>query len=435
MKASHDIDKLIQNSMKDYQPVPSIESREKFLLAGEKLIQAKNSTINKFWRLAAIILFISGTMTFILLKNFHSSDIQAESEVGKDLISADKKDVIISNSSTKLNKSIAEIAQKEGADNEFENISKPISNYSVGTKNKAISNAGKETSNEPDIKILQQLDKIQQYSIEDIFMYDSIEHSEYIYRNLTSKDFVINTDKEKRAKNKTGRNYKFSYDVYYMPEMVYNIIDTKKLVNSFGAEVQFRFFNNRYVLLSGAGVSFSNGYYEYLIDYQKYLGSYSRLDSITFSLAPDNFHLIPSYYHSVEDVYDSTIMNYATNYYKKFTYLQIPVILGYDFVNKGNLTFSVRTGPQLSILVNNKTLEFEYDPGKDKIIQINKIEPDRINLNWQYVVGINARYHSGKHLFFEIEPRFTYYFNSVYQHSNSTDPPFGLGLRMAIGFD
>ncbi len=225
---------------------------------------------------------------------------------------------------------------------------------------------------------------------------------------------------------------KIYVSIFYRPEIIYNIIDNDKFIHNAGLEFTFHPFNPRYVVRTGFGVSLSQGFYEYQIDYNKYLGSYDKLDSVSFSLGSNGFNLIPQYYFSNQDVYNEELNSYFTKVYRKFIYLQIPLELGYDFYKKEKFTMGFRTGPTLSLLMNQPTSQLIIDESKDKIIQINQITPERIAANWQYMIGFNFTTIKNRFIF-EIEPRVAYYFNSVYEKGDQTQSPYSVNIRFAIG--
>ena len=144
--------------------------------------------------------------------------------------------------------------------------------------------------------------------------------------------------------------------------------------------------------------------------------------------------MIPTIYTSELQVFgEETKLDYA-KVYRQFVYLEIPLLLGYDFIIKPAYSLGFRFAPILSVLLTNKAENLIYDGGLNQIIQINKITPERVQTNWQLSTGINYTRKAGNHLSFEIEPQFGYYFNSVYQKSDHTDLPYSIGLRLAIGF-
>jgi hypothetical protein len=117
---------------------------------------------------------------------------------------------------------------------------------------------------------------------------------------------------------------------------------------------------------------------------------------------------------------------------KRYTYLQIPMIMGYDFWQSDRISIGVRMGPVLSILVTTKQLSAAYDPGTKRIISINDIAPEQVSLNWQMMAGINTSIRLTKALQFEVEPSIRYYFNSVYEKPANNTKPWSIGVRAAF---
>jgi len=225
------------------------------------------------------------------------------------------------------------------------------------------------------------------------------------------------------------KKWNISASVYYTPEWMFNTLNGDKFVNNMGVEGTFHF--GRYSVRTGVGLSITTGSNEMVAKTNPYLGSYNALDSIVFKWG-DHYNLIPTYYTSAENVYDTALKyNYSYNK-KRYTYLQVPLILGYDFWQNNWLSLGVRAGAVMSLLMKTENLSGIYDPGKDRIIMINNVSPDRIQLNWQAVGGINAAFRLSRRFSFEAEPEVRYYFNSVYESSVLTKKPWSAGVRTAI---
>ena len=182
---------------------------------------------------------------------------------------------------------------------------------------------------------------------------------------------------------------------------------------------------------TGVGLSFTTGWNEMLVESNPYLGAYKALDSITFAWG-DNYNLVPTYFTKTEAVFDTTLQYTYTDIKKRYTYLQVPLVLGYDFWENSWLSLGVRAGAVMSVLLNTKTSSMTFDPGKDRIVQINNITPDRIELNWQAMGGINAAFRLSQRFSIELEPEIRYYFNSVYESSVLTKKPWSVGVRAAV---
>jgi hypothetical protein len=235
---------------------------------------------------------------------------------------------------------------------------------------------------------------------------------------------------EKRKINKNNSAWRFTTSVYYFPEWMFNTLEDDKFVSNFGVEESFRF--GRYSIRTGIGLSIAKGTNERMIEYNDYLGSYEKLDSIRFHWDDRKYHLIPTYFSTNKDVWDSLLLLDYTKVVKRYTYLQIPLILGYDILQTKRISLGFRAGPVLSILIKSKQLSREYDPGKNRIIQINQVTPERVQTNWQVMGGINLSLYLSKRFGLEIEPNIKYYFNSVYEKSDATKKPWSVGFRAAI---
>ncbi len=221
--------------------------------------------------------------------------------------------------------------------------------------------------------------------------------------------------------------------VYYRPEMIYNIIENNKLIHNVGVDYARRFFNDKYSLRVGLALSLSKGHYEYATEYNEYLGSFRKLDSVTFAWDQQQYNLVPTVYTSQAEAYDDAVQTTYAKIYKQHVYLLVPMMLGYDFVRNNNWRMGLRAGPRLAVLVNTKKLTYLPDIGRNKLIQINQITPDRIKTNWQIAAGFSFAVQTKK-LIFEIEPGGVYYFNSVYETPNIQKAPWSLSLRLAVGF-
>jgi hypothetical protein len=222
----------------------------------------------------------------------------------------------------------------------------------------------------------------------------------------------------------------FGTGLSYSPEWLFNTLEGTKYVNNVAIDQVFRF--DRYSVRTGAGLSITTGTNQVLVSYNQYLGTFQKLDSITFHWNQAHTQMVPTYYLSKKDVFDSLIKQESAKIVKRYTYLQIPLILGYDFWTSDRFSLGVRLGPVFSVLVSTQQLSGSYDPGKNKIITVNQATPDRINTNWQILGGVCASYNLSGSIGLELEPEFRYYFNSVYEKSDVTKKPWSVGFRASF---
>jgi hypothetical protein len=230
-----------------------------------------------------------------------------------------------------------------------------------------------------------------------------------------------------------GMNSRTFYaGVYYTPEWMFNTLEGGKFVNNFGVEGTLHF--GPFSIRTGAGISVTKGTNELSVEYNEYLGTYNNLDSMTFAWNGSAHQYIPKFYMTPQDVWDSLMKLDYPRVVKKYTYLQIPMIMGYDFWQSGRFYAGVRVGPILSILLSTKQLSEDYQPGNNRVIRINDITPEQESLNWQVMAGLSGGIQLSNVIRFEVEPSLKYYFNSVYEKPGTNWKPFSAGIRAAFMF-
>jgi len=221
-----------------------------------------------------------------------------------------------------------------------------------------------------------------------------------------------------------------SLGVYYSPEWMFKTIEGNKFVNNLGIEATFRF--GRFSIRTGAGVSVNKGTNELSVAYNDFLGSYYKLDSIEFKWSQPAKNYVPTMYMSQKSVWDSLMKLEHLRVVKRYIYLQVPMIMGYDFWQSEKVSMGFTVGPVMSVLLSSKQLSAAFDPGTKRIISINDVSPGQVSLNWQAMAGINTVFRMTKELRFEVEPEVRYYFNSVYENPEPALRPWSVGLRAAL---
>lgn len=253
-----------------------------------------------------------------------------------------------------------------------------------------------------------------------------IDHSDSLKDNkkqipITEKDEFSNL-----------RNRLFSGGLYYSPEWIFNILEANKNMRADNLGLEGTFHFGPYSIGTGIGLSISKGTNEIMIGYNDYLGTYKGLDSIVFRWDASHTHLIPVYYYTNKVVFDTSLKLEYSYYEKRYIYFQIPIKLGYDFIRTKIFTLGIRVGPTLSILLQSSAKSASYDLGKNRIVQMNNVTPDRVQTNWQISAGINAGIRLTRRFGLEAEPDIRYYFNSVYEKPDNDKKPWSVGFRLAV---
>jgi FtsZ-interacting cell division protein ZipA len=251
---------------------------------------------------------------------------------------------------------------------------------------------------------------------------------------INNPDPVLDPETNSKDKNTDSFRKKSklapSVGVYYTPEWMFNTLEGSKFVNNFGFEGTFRF--GKFSVRTGAGISMAKGTNELIVEYNDYLGAYNKLDSMEFTWNEPSHSYTPKMFLSQQDVWDSLMKLDYPKVVKRYTYLQIPLVMGYDFWESERISIGVRVGPVLSVLLATKQLSAAYDPGTKRVISINDIAPEQVNLNWQVMAGMSTAFRITETLNFEIEPCVRYYFNSVYEKPVDNAKPWSVGVRAAV---
>jgi len=179
-------------------------------------------------------------------------------------------------------------------------------------------------------------------------------------------------------------------------------------------------------------LSIASGTNELVVEYNDYLGAYNKLDSMKFTWSYPSQKFVPEFYLSSQEVWDSLMKQEYARVVKRYTYFQVPLILGYDFWQSERVSMGIRLGPVMSVLLATKQLSAPYDPGKKRIISMNDISPGQVSLNWQAMAGLNTAIRLTRTLQFEVEPWIRYYFNSVYEKPANNTKPWSFGMRAAV---
>ncbi len=259
-----------------------------------------------------------------------------------------------------------------------------------------------------------------------------------VINNAASDTSVIKREKNPPVtRTESSRSAKLALQlgagISWSPEWMFNTLEGTKNIHTFALEGIFSI--GPYSIRTGAGLHIGKGTNEVLIDYHDYLGAYNKLDSMDFNYNTSLQKYVPVYYLSRREVWDSLMKTDQARIVKRYTYLQIPMILGYDFLRNERFSLGLRMGPQLSVLLSTKQLSAPYDPGKNMVVRVNDISPGQIELNWQLLAGLNVSVSLSEQLRLEVEPFAKYYFNSVYEKPANQQKPWSAGIRTALVID
>ena len=247
---------------------------------------------------------------------------------------------------------------------------------------------------------------------------------EPVDRPITLEEFV---KKRKKLHTYTGLGIK--------PAMVYYPNTTDQFTYAAGA---------------GFGIAFNKFYVETGIAYQEmkergvYKFNYRSNDSIGFYNKVVSFEIDPSnpnnitFKTSKTTVYDSIEHYNVQSPLFKYSYLNVPLKVGYRLWERKKLTLGIETGVIFSKLLSSDIPEPAFTlSGENTLISIEDNTPARVDLNMQISVALRFNYRFAKAISLSVQPEFTKYLNSIYDTKNGAPSvkPYTMGIRFGIYYD
>lgn len=215
------------------------------------------------------------------------------------------------------------------------------------------------------------------------------------------------------------------------PELTLYPNDTISNSRNYNFDFSVSYHVNQFFVQSGLGIAMARDEGRYKVDYESYdvIGTYNDLQNITFDSTDQG--VIPIYETKKVEVYDSIRHIKISKTTNTYTYLQIPLLIGYqkDFKRFG---MYVKAGPNLSLLIN-RNIPGAQLPEDIRIIDMDARIANRVNTSWQLMMGAGINYHLSSKWEIAVEPTFRYYLKSAYDSRHvSTKHPFAFGLRAGV---
>lgn len=450
MQKQNPIDDLFRRKLEDYKVTPSVERRDAFIRDAEKVI-AKRSSI-RWWivGLGAVLLISAGVGVLVIQEgrvekrgNLHneSNEVKIFGKLNTEKNDKSSPIVKIINNEVKEKPVVPnKIASKSNAKNQL-NVSKlnaktqlnnelPLNNEF--TKSRVSNDKSKNSSAvsvvmPPDrSQITAGTQHVSTAVVTDTSIMPSADQGQNVGPVLQNEEKIPDF----REKSKLTKKWMFNAGISCSPEWMFNTFNGDKFVNNMGVEGTIHF--GQFSVRTGVGLCITKGSNEMNVQTNPYLGTYDKLDSIVFRWDEKHNKLVSTIYTSVNNVYDTSVRNNYSYNKKRYTYLQVPLILGYDFWQNRWLSVGVRVGAVMSMLLKSENISSTYESGQNRIITINNVTPDRIQMNWQEIGGINAAFRLSRRFSIELEPDVKYYFNSIYESSPLIKKPWSMGLRTAF---
>lgn len=222
----------------------------------------------------------------------------------------------------------------------------------------------------------------------------------------------------------------WSIGFHFNPEVSFYSADDISNGLNYSIQVLPRVNFRNFYIQSGLGMRTGGDRGNYLINYNKYLGTYEDVYDITFDSTENG--IVPTYHTQTVDVYD-TVPYYSISESKaRFSYLDIPILIGHEW-NFNKISLFLHAGPSVSILLGRSSPEADYPDENIRILNESPQIPARDLVSWQVMAGAGFNYAFSDRVSFGLEPTFRYYLSNEYEKgSMNTRHPYSFGIRAGL---
>ncbi|OYT14104.1 MAG: hypothetical protein B6I19_01675 [Bacteroidetes bacterium 4572_114] len=233
-----------------------------------------------------------------------------------------------------------------------------------------------------------------------------------------------------------GNNPYLSIAAYFAPELTqYSRMESTSREQSYIGGLSLTYNTSKFLVEGGVELSYSYDLGDYVVDMQTY-------DSIGFYNSVNGFIQDPNNPDSVifdtqmVPVHDSVQHNLHQQTQNQYTYLQFPLMVGYQAMESGIFSAYIKAGPSFSFLLNRQEPNLSYINPDATVNQINNYTPTRMNTSIQVLVSVSLKLQLNEKFGILVEPTYRYYLKSVYDNNNaSLKNPYGIGVRGGLYFD
>ncbi|MCF8332216.1 MAG: PorT family protein [Bacteroidales bacterium] len=231
----------------------------------------------------------------------------------------------------------------------------------------------------------------------------------------------------------------YSLGIYFNTDYIYNTVDALDgFSEAYGFGLAGRYhLSEQCFFESGLGFYQSKDGWDYIIDYRskELKGYYQNVDSISYQIVQNSSgqdSVVVQYHTHQEAVYDSvdkTMHDITTRHY---TYLSIPLLIGYKN-NLKRFQYSLSTGLAFSLEMHEKIEKNELEEPNITVVNTQYNYQNRLNTNWHYILNLGIGYQFDHRWLMIIEPGLRVYLKQIYGSSDVIKRPKPYAIRLRAG--
>lgn len=222
----------------------------------------------------------------------------------------------------------------------------------------------------------------------------------------------------------------WSIGFHFAPEVAFYSSDDINNGINYSIQVLPRISFRNWYVAPGLGFRTGGDQGNYLVNYNKYLGTYEDVYQVTFDSTENG--IVPTYHTQTVDVYDTVPYYSISETRATYYYLDVPVLFGKEWTFS-KISLYVNAGPSVSILMGRSTPAADYPDEHIRILNESPQVPAREQFNWQLMAGAGFGYRVSNQVSFSLEPTFRYYLTNDYVKGEmNTRHPYSFGIRAGL---
>jgi hypothetical protein len=245
---------------------------------------------------------------------------------------------------------------------------------------------------------------------------------------------------EQTPEHDYGRAANIFLGAKFTPGVLYGVGDSKNAF-TYGAQVDVGYQRRNLSIQSGLGIEFHRFDNAYRTEYLAYeaTGEYAYVTSFIIDTIPFYFNdslmgyiYRPIFSTTAVEVYDSVAHQEVLNRQTHYTYLNIPLSVGYHYTHK-NWTFGLKAGGNMTILMQQREEELALINENASLSSLSRLTPERKNVWFSFILLPEIEYYFNDDISLYVEPWFRYSFRQTGAESEGYGiKPYSLGLNAGL---
>jgi hypothetical protein len=198
---------------------------------------------------------------------------------------------------------------------------------------------------------------------------------------------------------------------------------------SMAAGISLSTFKGPWLLETGLAYCLSEDNGRFMVNYNSYdsIGYYNKV--VSFEPDPNNPGTV-KFNTEVRGVFDSIDHELETKTNNRYSYLQIPLMAGYQLYAGRLFTIGLKAGPVFSVMLGSDEPTIAFNQDGTTVQSIDNLSPVRVSTNWQVAAGLGIGMRLSPRLSLLAEPTYKYYLRPVYQNYNTK--PQSIGIKAGL---